>query len=161
MGRQPESVKGWILAYCGTTRGPGRPRRCGSVQPASGGKPFRQQHPHAPVLLHAASERAGFLAKTPEEISANGTADGAASILRHDQALQRPGRVGAGGGEKDRKLDVAQGTAIVEGIAHGCRLAGCALIGGETAEMPGMYHGNDYDLAGFAVGAAERDALLP
>ncbi|ODT72582.1 MAG: phosphoribosylformylglycinamidine cyclo-ligase [Pelagibacterium sp. SCN 63-23] len=59
------------------------------------------------------------------------------------------------------KLDVAQGKAIVEGIAHGCRLAGCALIGGETAEMPGMYHGNDYDLAGFAVGAAERDALLP
>ena len=59
------------------------------------------------------------------------------------------------------KLDVEQGTAIVSGIAHGCRLAGCALIGGETAEMPGMYHGNDYDLAGFAVGAAERDALLP
>ena len=59
------------------------------------------------------------------------------------------------------KLEVTQGTAIVEGIAHGCRLAGCALIGGETAEMPGMYHGNDYDLAGFAVGAAERNALLP
>jgi phosphoribosylformylglycinamidine cyclo-ligase len=59
------------------------------------------------------------------------------------------------------KLDVEQGTAIVSGIAAGCRLAGCALIGGETAEMPGMYHGNDYDLAGFAVGAAERGALLP
>jgi len=59
------------------------------------------------------------------------------------------------------KLDVVQGTAIVEGIAQGCRLAGCALIGGETAEMPGMYHGDDYDLAGFAVGAVERDALLP
>src|SRR5690554_7895195 len=59
------------------------------------------------------------------------------------------------------KLDVEQGTAIVNGIAHGCRLAGCALIGGETAEMPGMYHGNDYDLAGFAVGAAERGTLLP
>ena len=59
------------------------------------------------------------------------------------------------------KLDVEQGTAIVNGIAEGCRIAGCALIGGETAEMPGMYHGNDYDLAGFAVGAAERGTLLP
>lgn len=59
------------------------------------------------------------------------------------------------------KLDVATGTAIVTGIAEGCRIAGCALIGGETAEMPGMYHGKDYDLAGFAVGAAERGTLLP
>src|SRR6185437_11722614 len=59
------------------------------------------------------------------------------------------------------KLDVTTGTAIVEGIAEGCRRAGCALIGGETAEMPGMYEGKDYDLAGFAVGAAERGTLLP
>ncbi|MHB1109495.1 MAG: phosphoribosylformylglycinamidine cyclo-ligase [Devosia sp.] len=59
------------------------------------------------------------------------------------------------------RLDVATGTAIVEGIAEGCRRAGCALIGGETAEMPGMYHDKDYDLAGFAVGAAERGTLLP
>ncbi|HEY8594333.1 MAG TPA: phosphoribosylformylglycinamidine cyclo-ligase [Devosiaceae bacterium] len=59
------------------------------------------------------------------------------------------------------KLDVAAGAQIVAGIAQGCRIAGCALIGGETAEMPGMYQGGDYDLAGFAVGAAERGTLLP
>jgi len=59
------------------------------------------------------------------------------------------------------KLDPAQGAAIVSGIAQGCLQAGCALIGGETAEMPGMYREGDYDLAGFAVGAAERGRLLP
>jgi len=59
------------------------------------------------------------------------------------------------------RLDVTTGAEIVEGIAEGCRIAGCALIGGETAEMPGMYSGKDYDLAGFAVGAAERGTLLP
>lgn len=59
------------------------------------------------------------------------------------------------------KLDPARGEAIVKGIAEGCRGSGCALIGGETAEMPGMYEGDDFDLAGFVVGAAERGRLLP
>ncbi|MCB2110989.1 MAG: phosphoribosylformylglycinamidine cyclo-ligase [Defluviimonas sp.] len=59
------------------------------------------------------------------------------------------------------KLDVDQAARIVEGIAEGCARSGCALVGGETAEMPGMYHGGDFDLAGFAVGALERGSDLP
>ena len=59
------------------------------------------------------------------------------------------------------RLDPEATAAIVAGIAEGCRESGCALIGGETAEMPGLYKDGDYDLGGFAVGAAERGTLLP
>src|SRR5262245_21255564 len=58
------------------------------------------------------------------------------------------------------KLDVDVGEAVIAGIAEGCKLAGCALLGGETAELPGMYADGEYDLAGFAVGVAARKALL-
>jgi phosphoribosylformylglycinamidine cyclo-ligase len=58
------------------------------------------------------------------------------------------------------KLDVDTATAVVRGIAHGCELAGCALIGGETAEMPGMYPPGEYDLAGFAVGVVEKSRII-
>ncbi|HET7371100.1 MAG TPA: phosphoribosylformylglycinamidine cyclo-ligase, partial [Gammaproteobacteria bacterium] len=57
-------------------------------------------------------------------------------------------------------LDLETATAVVSSVARGCELAGCALVGGETAELPGLYDGSDYDLAGFCVGAVEKDQLI-
>lgn len=59
------------------------------------------------------------------------------------------------------KLDVEIAAKVIKSIAEGCKISGCSLIGGETAEMPSMYHQGDYDLAGFAVGAVERQDILP
>ena len=58
------------------------------------------------------------------------------------------------------KLDVKVAADVVKGVAEGCEQAGCALIGGETAEMPGMYQPNEYDLAGFAVGLVDKEAII-
>ena len=58
------------------------------------------------------------------------------------------------------RLDVGVATDVIKGIARGCELSGCALVGGETAEMPGMYRPGDYDLAGFCVGVAEKDKII-
>ncbi|PQQ39544.1 phosphoribosylformylglycinamidine cyclo-ligase [Photorhabdus laumondii] len=58
------------------------------------------------------------------------------------------------------KLDVDTAASVIIGIAEGCQLSGCALVGGETAEMPGMYHGEDYDVAGFCVGVVEKSEII-
>jgi phosphoribosylamine--glycine ligase/phosphoribosylglycinamide formyltransferase/phosphoribosylformylglycinamidine cyclo-ligase/phosphoribosylamine--glycine ligase/phosphoribosylformylglycinamidine cyclo-ligase len=121
---------------------------------------------------------AGFV--TPDTVLI-GAADGVGTKLRIAQAVQKHDSVGVdlvamcvndlivAGGEPLFFLDyfatghlrVEEAAAVVQGIAEGCKQAGCGLIGGETAEMPSMYGPGEYDLAGFSVGAVVRDSILP
>jgi phosphoribosylformylglycinamidine cyclo-ligase len=112
----------------------------------------RTQRPEVLAGVGGFGALVGLPQRYREPVLVSGT-DGVGTKLRLAIDTGRHERIGI-----ELAVDVA--TSVISGIAEGCLQAGCALVGGETAEMPGMYHGGDYDLAGFCVGVVERSGII-